>query len=54
MWALTTKNKKLALEQVQRLKKDKTSIVYFSGCIKMPSPLCDLALIRFDSSDVKD
>ena len=53
MWALTTKDKKLALEQVNRIKNDKTSVIYFSGCTKIPLPLCYLALTRFDSADVK-
>ena len=53
MWALANKNKELALEQIKRLKKDKTSVIYYSGCIKMDLPLSYLALAHFDSSDMK-
>jgi hypothetical protein len=52
MWALTNKNRQLALTQMKLLKNDQTSVVYHSGCITMTEKVCLLIASKFDSSEV--
>ncbi len=52
MWALTNKNKQLALTQMKLLKNDKANVVYTSGCSSMTEKVCWLIASKFDSSEV--
>jgi len=52
MWALTDKNKQLALAQMKILKNDRASVIYKSGCISIPEKVCWLIASKFDSSEV--
>lgn len=52
MWALTNKDRKLALTQMKLLKNDRANVTYQSGCISMTAKVCWLIASKFDSSEV--
>ena len=52
MWALTNKNKQLALTQMKLLRNDGSNVIYQSGCISMTEKVCWLIASKFDSSEV--
>ena len=52
MWALTTKNRQLALTQMKQLKNDNETVVYRAGCTSMTEKVAWLTAIKFDSTEV--
>lgn len=52
MWALTEKNKQLALQRMKELKNYDSGIIYMSDCLTTPEPANFLMASHFDSTEV--
>jgi len=52
MWALTNKNRQLALTQMKQLKNDNETVVYRAGCTMMTEKVAWLTAFKFDSTEV--
>ena len=52
MWALTDRNKELALRQLYRFKRDNAVVQYFEYCTSMPESVSSLVLSHFDPQDL--
>lgn len=53
MWALSTKNKAMAMKELARLKKDHAKVSYFSGCIKSSWPVSLIISTHLNSANLK-
>jgi hypothetical protein len=51
MWSLASKNKSLALSQLDRISHDKEMIVYHSGCLTIPSSVDEMVSIVIGSTE---
>ena len=49
MWGLSTKNKTLAITQIDRFFQDASEITQTSGCITMTLPIYYIATSKIDS-----
>ncbi|MFT3705548.1 MAG: hypothetical protein QM802_24475 [Agriterribacter sp.] len=52
MWALTEKNRQLALMRMDQLKNDNETVIYSTGCIILPEKVAWLIASKFDTTEV--